>query len=509
MTRIKAQAFKDQFDVEVFKLPDRNGHDTEPDWPEPDMTLTSSERLPAPELPLEIFGHAGQLISDLARQKNAPADYVAQAYLVGAASLIGNARWGNPKPGWREPTILWGMLVGEPSSAKSPALDTVLTPMKAIEKDLVSTFADDHDAWQHSATLAGIAEDSWTKKCKTAFEKGEVPPDKPREAIAADEPIRPRVVVNDVTVEKLAVIQRDVWRGMLVHRDELSGWLASMDKYSGGGDRGFWLESFGGRPYHTERQKLPVPITVDHLSLGVLGGIQPDRLASLLIKADNDGLLPRFMVTWPDPAPLSNAIIHADEDGFRPLFERLRSLSPEEDDEGYRKPRYVGFDDDARARLFDLQKQCGQWESETENGLLKSHTGKLPGIAVRIATTLLYLDWAVTDAIPPMRVKFDHIDRACRYIDYLHAMAQRAYAGAEVPGEERAASKIAKTILLEALHEVNVRDIQRRRLGGVQSSQDVTKAFLLLIQSGWLRHTRETPNGRSRDIYPVNPKVFG
>lgn len=53
-----------------------------------------------------------------------------------------------------------------------------------------------------------------------------------------------------------------------------------MNRYSGGGDRQFWLEAFGGRGFTVERMGRE-PLTIDMLSIGVVGGIQPDRLKSL------------------------------------------------------------------------------------------------------------------------------------------------------------------------------------------------------------------------------------
>ncbi|WP_240778634.1 DUF3987 domain-containing protein, partial [Salipiger aestuarii] len=89
--------------------------------------------------------------------------------------------------------------------------------------------------------------------------------------------------ITDATTEKVAELLAQTWRGLLMSRDELSGWLASMDRYSGGGDRPFWLEAYGGRSYPVDRKSSPEPIIVDHLTVAVLGGTQPDKLARLLV----------------------------------------------------------------------------------------------------------------------------------------------------------------------------------------------------------------------------------
>ncbi len=63
-----------------------------------------------------------------------------------------------------------------------------------------------------------------------------------------------------------------------------------MSRYSGGGsDRRFYLKAYGGRAYTVERMGRK-PVHIERLTVGVLGGIQPDRLHSLLIRSDDDGL---------------------------------------------------------------------------------------------------------------------------------------------------------------------------------------------------------------------------
>jgi len=80
-----------------------------------------------------------------------------------------------------------------------------------------------------------------------------------------------------------------------------------MTRYAGGGsDRPFWLEAYGGRGHTVERMGRR-PVHVDRLAIGVVGSIQPDRLRTLLLNSDDDGLLARFLPLWPDPACLTSA----------------------------------------------------------------------------------------------------------------------------------------------------------------------------------------------------------
>jgi Protein of unknown function (DUF3987) len=59
-------------------------------------------------------------------------------------------------------------------------------------------------------------------------------PDVPREI---------RYMTNDATIEKIAEILRDNPDGILYYRDELMGWLRSLDKAGREADRAFYLEA--------------------------------------------------------------------------------------------------------------------------------------------------------------------------------------------------------------------------------------------------------------------------
>lgn len=138
---------------------------------------------------------------------------------------------------------------------------------------------------------------------------------------------------------------------LLLSRDELSGWLGSMDRYNGGGDRPFWIEAHGGRTYTVDRKSLPEPITVDHLSVSILGGTQPDKLDSLLVKTDDDGLLARFLTVFPEPTPPRRPTVGIDAEKPIAAFKRLHSLQPTIDDAGNKRPLFIHLEEDARDAL--------------------------------------------------------------------------------------------------------------------------------------------------------------
>jgi hypothetical protein len=96
----------------------------------------------------------------------------------------------------------------------------------------------------------------------------------------------------------------------MVH-DELAGWLGSFERYNGGqSSRAQYLTSWKGGPFLKDRigkgkNDADAEVRVENLALGVLGGIQPDRLTKLG-DLTSDGLLQRFLAVLMKPAKLGD-----------------------------------------------------------------------------------------------------------------------------------------------------------------------------------------------------------
>ena len=298
---------------------------------------------------------------------------------------------------------------------------------------------------------------------------GETLPEKPDGANAGAPPIRKRIRIVDVTTEKVAKLLAASWRELLLSRDELSEWLGSMDRYNGVGDRPFWLKAYGGRTYNVDRKVNPEPISVDHLTVSVMGGTQPDKLASLLTNCDDDGLLARFLTVFPDPAPLKKPTAKMDEQTAVEAFQRLHRLSPAIMEDGSRRPFYLHLSEPAQDALhsFRVRCRCPEWETDA-TGPMKSQIGKMPGMVVRVATVLALLDWAHSQGKSKVAgIDASYINRACLYVgEHLCGHAYRAYGISSVSPDHKLARRLAHIILTEHLTQLNIRQVQQRELAG-------------------------------------------
>ena len=486
----------------------------EPKWPEPDPRLLRAELPPAPPLPLaDVFGpRLARWAADAAEAKGAPADYVVLSVLSVVSGVIGNARWVSPWRGWAEPPVIWCMCVGLPSAGKSPAIDAVVQPLRAAERPLRETAEAEREAWSERAELAKLAEQTWKESAKAAFKAGEEPPERPDGCDAGPPPHIPRLVVNDGTIERLGAILARQPRGTIQMRDELAGWLEGMQRYAGGGtDRPFWLEAYGGRGFTVERMGRE-PLTIDRLTIATLGGIQPDRLKSLLFKADDDGLLARFVPIWPEPAPLRRPQAWADEALMQGTLEKLLTLDLVTDEEDNVRPWIIPFTDDARLLMDEFRQAARGWEADAE-GLMLSFIGKLPGLTARLALVLACLDWAADGADEPHAITVQHFGRAAHLVEaYLLPMAQRAYAGASDPKPVRAARRLVGIIREQGWQRFGSRDVLRLDRTGMATAKEVNPALAMLEEGDCVRSVEPPANpqgGRPPRVFMVNPALHG
>jgi putative DNA primase/helicase len=179
--------------------------------------------------------------------------------------------------------------------------------------------------------------------------------------------------------------------GVLVMRDELTGWWSQLDLPGREGERAFYLQAWNGdTAAHTMDRINRGSIHVPACALSMLGGIQPARLRSYLVDAvmdgpANDGLIQRFQVlAWPDTPPdwcyvdrPPNAKAAAAALG---LFERLVGLDAE-------NPTYLKVSEDAQLLFIAWLTELEQKVRGTElHPALVSHLAKyrslMPALAV-------------------------------------------------------------------------------------------------------------------------------
>jgi putative DNA primase/helicase len=489
-------------------------------WPEPGELPDGLPEVPAltiDMLPAGVRGH----IADVAERMQCPTEFTAVAAVVAASSLIGRQLGIRPKrhDDWTVTPNLWGCIVGRPGVMKSPALKEMLRSIIEMEDRAAKAHEDALRAHEIAETLAG-AQASVTKdrlkkllKARKDDEAFEVAADAVPKRVS---PERRRYIANDSTVEKLGEILAANPRGVLIFRDELSGWLRSLDKDGREADRAFYLEAWEGGGRFTYDRIGRGTIDIPACCVSMLGGIQPGVLSDYIAAAvrggaGDDGLVQRFqLLVWPDVSrqwrnvdcvPAAKA-----RDEYQAAMLRLdtldaAALGAETPDEGGLP--FLRFDDAAQD-LFDTWR--GGLELRLRSGelipALESHLAKYRSLVPSLAL--------IFDLLAGHKGPVGHASLllALRWAEFLEAHAGRIYSvvlDADALAARRLAAKIRKREVSEAFTR---RDIIRKGWSGLTTTEAIQGAINVLIELGWLREVRRTATGgRSSVAYIINPQL--
>jgi hypothetical protein len=237
----------------------------------------------APAFPIDVLPPAVRAyVEDAATSLSAPAEMVAVPMIGFAGAIIGNRLHLVLKNSWREFPTLYLAIVAPPGAAKTPALNLAQWPLDALQSDAEQKYRlkkmdydDDLEAWR-------VDKES----------------ERPSE-------LRLRhYFSSNLTLEAL-IGMLDRAPGVAIIRDEILGWVSSMDQYrpGKGSDRQEYLSLWSAKTIKLDR-KTTEPIYRRSPVACIVGGIQPDLVGGLHHQAQKrDGFVERLLPIVPDVQP--------------------------------------------------------------------------------------------------------------------------------------------------------------------------------------------------------------
>lgn len=207
------------------------GAEAAADWPEPADLLSSA---PVPRFPADFLpGAFGEFAASQAFDLQAPLDFVAIPLLIAAAAAIGKDFRMAPKAhaSWTERACLWGACIGHVGESKTPAFSAALAPIWPLQKKWREAFEEELKVHRAAAGRARMIKKQWEADVKAALRKGEEIPSLPEGAEPPAPPAAREMITIDATQERIALLLMHNPRGMLLFRDELSGWFSSFNQY--------------------------------------------------------------------------------------------------------------------------------------------------------------------------------------------------------------------------------------------------------------------------------------
>lgn len=475
------------------------------DWPEPVDCFTPFSTAPDDVVEDDIPPALWPFVDDTAERMGVARSTVALACLVTCSSIADDEFHLQPKQyddTWTEQARIWGAIVGDPSIKKTPVIQAATRPIDHLERDARNQWQDEVKKWetaQKNAAASGFDFDD-------------------------PQPRRPRHLVESATVEALQEVLRDdkdakfttPAHKVLVRQDELSEFLANLDRYSTsarGGDRGAYLRLYNGGSYSVDRIGRG-SFTSAHWSGCILGGIQPKPIQAVAKHAVDDGLLQRFCFDVPPQAqdgqdrPPDRAAIER----YYRLIPALAKLHP------HRRDLIVTLAPDAQAHRQDVDI-VGRGLAATMPDMsprLKSALGKWDGLFARLCLLFHLIEIADarashSTAVPPINVvsaaTAERVSRYMRRILLPHLLrAEEVIFATTQTGH---AKWIAGHILANNLDRISVRDVTRayRALGAPEQRRELESVMQSLVSVGWI--DPEPPKNPLNPIltWRVNPNA--
>lgn len=111
---------------------------------------------------------------------------------------------------------------------KSPVLHLATLPLARIEDQWRVEFEQDKKNFEREQGEAELRCQVWRERAREAMRKHLEPPEPPDEDL--NEPVQKRLITTDATFEKLHSILAHNPAGIVVVGDELTGWLAELER---------------------------------------------------------------------------------------------------------------------------------------------------------------------------------------------------------------------------------------------------------------------------------------
>lgn len=494
-------------------------------WPTP--RPISADLLPAPAFDAEVLlpPRLREFVLDEADRMPCPPDYIAAALIVSLGSVIGARCALKPKScdaSWIVPPNLWGGVVGEPASKKTPALQTIMKLVDRLEVlsgEALERMLVDYQAEFAAYNAQKSAIEAAMKKAangSTGRSMGDLVTElallKPPE-----EPTSRRFKVADSTTARLADLLSVNPAGLMVFRDELTGLLSSWDRPGNEQDRAFYLEAHNGIGNFRQERVTRGDVFIENHCLSLFGGIQPDLLGKYLNgvanSMDNDGRIQRFQVlVYPDPVPWewrNRYPVHGARELVRDLFQHLSAFDPVAAGAAPAtdtvKLPFFHYDEVAQGLYIEWSTDlyCERIPKESV-ALMRQHLSKYERLFNSIALIL-----HCCEDHPGPSVGLETATRAAAWCQYLEGHARRIYGLLDVQQVSTAST------LSRKLHRLprgfTVREVHRRGWRGLHTVAAVEQALAVLEDHGHVVGVEyQHPKGGPLTLrYYQNPRLDG
>jgi len=357
------------------------------------------------DFPLEIFPKEIQhYIKENADKLGLVVDFMGSAMLWVASTVIGNSLNIKIKNGWKDNCSIWLACVASAGVGKSPSIGAVTNTLEKLNQKEQKLYAKEEKKYQDFKFMSK-EEKKYQDEVK--------------------EPINKQFLANDITLEALTGLLAQNPNGVGVLKDELNGWVQDMNKYRDGSDLSFWLTSFNGGSYSSNR-KTSGNTFVDSPFVPVIGGIQPSILSDLATdERKESGFMDRLLLSHPNATvnkfndnELDDDLIDWFEGYIRGIIEQVKGfININSDNEVV--PLMASFNAEAKEeykRIFN--EITDNQNSEESDEKLKSVLPKMKIYLGRFALITRFIKWSLKTDIELLVIDKNDIQNANKLVKY-------------------------------------------------------------------------------------------
>jgi hypothetical protein len=457
-------------------------------------------------------------VVDICERMQLPLEYVAAPALVALSTVIGRKVAIQPlcHDDWIVIPNLWGMLVAEPGSMKSPALKQALAPLATLEKKARAAYETACQEYAKKEKDIALEVECLKQSLKLDWSMGMGQNIKEKkdhlqrltqqDGTALKEK---RHKTNDPTIEKLVMILKDNPQGILLHRDELSGWLESLSKSGREGSREFYLEAWNGDGSFSMDRIGRGSTFTDSICLSIFGGIQPQKLQHYMDRYENtqgqDGFLERFQVAvYPDPIRNWKLIDRKpDQTALKQVMDLFETLDVIPMTEA--SPQTVAFS-------YDAQILANEWRAKLEKKVLdqeisigrRSYLSKYRSLMPSLA---LIFEVVHVRGIP-LDISKEATVIAIQWADLLETHMHKILCMGQTP-EKNSQLLLQKMKHGELYDGIKIREIHRHQWKGMREVAQVREALQTLERHGYIRIKKEAGLGGTTESILINPNFGG
>jgi hypothetical protein len=476
-------------------------------------------------------------VKDVTERMSVSLDFTGPCALVTIAGIVGRRAFVFPKQfdkEWKEAITVSGLIIASSGELKTPTWKTFMTPVFAQDiawrkenTELTLKYEADLESWEKNqkklkalresepAPLKNTPTDSpeW-KKYKQDREKwaNEVEKCNPQESEPPEPPAARRCVLSDATPEAMHQIMEENPEGVLYYRDEMSSWVAELDKKDREVELGLFLAAMNGNDYYP----------VDRIGRGsvfaimcasLFGGFQPETFKEFLSNSRNvaTGLIPRFhFLIWPDKQrrkPVDRAADEKAKDRFAQIINTLSTLRAEAIELHFDEPAQVAFN----AWLDALEDKINNEKNPGKQSHLAKYRGALPKIAGLLQLVDLVANGKTPSLLPGKHaIDLEHFEMGSKLMLYLESHMLRAY-GCTRTAIRTAEIELGTRIKEGALKDgFATRDVYRKHWVGLSDKDTVEIVLENLEEKGWVRsRTSAAPanGGWPTKRWDINPRI--